>query len=204
MVREIASSRSRWTATAASKARYQAGTRGIRMHASGYGALRSRLSDHGFVDWQGWLTIGFVATAAMTAVMVAAQLTGRTRMDLPTMLGTMFVADIDRARFPGILAHLAAGQFFALFYVSGFHLLGRSGWWLGALFGLTHGVIALTVLIPLLPSVHPRMASERAGPEFALLEPPALFAQNYGRQTVLVTLLAHVIYGTILGAFVRP
>jgi len=43
------------------------------------------------------------------------------------------------------------------------------------------------------------MASERSGPELNVLEPPALFAQNYGRSTVIVTLVAHVAYGAILG-----
>ena len=45
---------------------------------------------------------------------------------------------------------------------------------------------------------------ERTGFELALLEPPALFAQNYGRRTVAVTLLAHVAYGAILGGFLKP
>ena len=48
------------------------------------------------------------------------------------------------------------------------------------------------------------MASERTGFEFAALEPPALFAQNYGRRTVAVTLLAHLAYGAILGGFLKP
>jgi hypothetical protein len=156
------------------------------------------------VDWQGWLTFGFVATAVLTALMVAAQLGRQTRMDLPTMLGTMVTADLDRARVPGILIHFLNGQVFALFYASAFALLGRSGWLLGAAFGLVHGLLALILIIPALPSIHPRMASERTGLRFAVLQPPALFAQNYGRRTAAVTLLAHVAYGAILGGFLRP
>jgi len=54
-------------------------------------------------------------------------------------------------------------------------------WWLGALLGLLHVAVALTVLLPLLPGVHPRMASHRAGPaSTAVLEPPGLLALNYG------------------------
>jgi hypothetical protein len=156
------------------------------------------------VDWQGWLTFGFVATAVLTGIMVGAQLARQTRMDLPTMLGTIVTADLDRARFPGILIHFTNGQVFALFYASAFALLGRSGVLLGAAFGLVHGLLALTLIIPALPSIHPRMGSERTGFELAVLEPPALFAQNYGRRTVAVTLLAHVAYGAILGGFLRP
>jgi hypothetical protein len=156
------------------------------------------------MDWQGWLTFGFVATAVLTALMVAAQLGRQTRMDLPTMLGTMVTADLDRARLPGILIHFLNGQVFALFYASAFALLGRSGWLLGAAFGLVHGLLALILIIPALPSIHPRMASERTGLRFAVLQPPALFAQNYGRRTAAVTLLAHVAYGALLGGFLKP
>jgi len=156
------------------------------------------------LDWQGWLTFGFVATAVLTAILVGAQLARQTRMDIPTMLGTLVTSDLDRARFPGIVIHFVNGQIFALFYASAFALIGHSGALLGAVFGLVHGVLALTLIIPALPAVHPRMASERTGFELAVLEPPALFAQNYGRRTVVVTLLAHVAYGAILGGFLRP
>jgi hypothetical protein len=156
------------------------------------------------MDWLGWLTFGFVATATLTGVMVAAQLARQTRMDIPTMLGTFVTADLDRARAAGIPIHFGIGQAFALVYAAAFMLIGRSGWLLGAGFGLAHGLLALTLIIPALPSVHPRMASERTGLAFAVLEPPALFAQNYRRRTVIVTLAAHVIYGSILGGFVKP
>mgnify|MGYP001793710326 CR=1 FL=1 len=69
-----------------------------------------------------------------------------------------------------------------------------------ALFGLVHFALALTVLVPLLPGVHPRMASERAGPEStAMLEPPGLLSLNYGTATPLVALCAHLAYGAVLG-----
>jgi hypothetical protein len=52
----------------------------------------------------------------------------------------------------------------------------------------------------MLVAVHPRMASERAGPaSTSVLEPPGLLALNYGTQTPLVTLAAHLAYGTSLG-----
>jgi hypothetical protein len=156
------------------------------------------------MDWLGWLTFGFVATAVLTAILVTAQLMRQTRMDLPTMLGTLLTADLDRAKFPGIVIHFFNGQVFALFYASAFALIGRSGVLLGGLFGFVHGLLALTLIIPALPSIHPRMASEREGLAFAVLEPPALFARNYGGRTVAVTMAAHVIYGAILGAFLKP
>lgn len=152
------------------------------------------------IDWAGWATFGFAATVTLTAVLVAAQMGGLTRMDLPMMLGTIVVEDPDRARVVGSVVHLLNGQLFALFYASGFAALGRAGWLLGASFGALHGVAALTLIVPLLPGVHPRMASDREGPAAdVILEPPGLFALSYGRSTALVTLVAHVAYGVLLG-----
>jgi hypothetical protein len=68
-----------------------------------------------------------------------------------------------------------------------------------------HGAVALLVIVPLLPGVHPRMASERAGlSSGAALEPPGLLGLNYGRQTPVVTMLAHVAYGVALGLLLDP
>lgn len=157
------------------------------------------------IDWSGWATFGFAATVTLTAILVAAQMAGLTRMDIPMMLGTIFVEDPDGARVVGAFVHLVNGQVFALFYASGFAALGRAGWWIGGSFGALHAIAALTLIIPLLPGVHPRMASDRAGPEAdVILEPPGLFALNYGRSTALVTLVAHVAFGILLGITVSP
>ena len=64
----------------------------------------------GEVDWAGWAIFGLIATAALTAVMIGAQLAGFTRLDLPLMLGTIVVADPDRARVAGFFIHLVNGQ----------------------------------------------------------------------------------------------
>jgi hypothetical protein len=157
------------------------------------------------MDWQGWATFGFGATVALTAVLVASQLAGLTRMDIPMMLGTIFVEDPDKARVVGFFMHLVNGQGFALLYASAFSALGEASWWLGSVFGALHGFAALTLIVPLLPGIHPRMASQRSGPSaHNVLEPPGLFGLNYGRQTALVTLVAHVLYGTFLGIFLSP
>lgn len=151
------------------------------------------------------MVFALVATTLLTAALILVQLAGRTRLDLPMLLGTLVVADPDRARVVGFVLHLAFGQVFAAFYAAGFTALDRSGWWLGALFGLAHAIVALTVLVPLLPGVHPRMASERAGPaSVAVLEPPGLLARNYGLATPAVTIAAHLVYGAVLGIALGP
>lgn len=156
------------------------------------------------LDWQGWAVFGLLATAALTVVRIAAQMAGLTRLDLPLVLGSMVTPDPDRARVVGFFIHLVAGQVFALGYAATFALLGQATWWIGALLGLLHVAVALTVILPLLPGVHPRMASTRAGPEStAVLEPPGLLGLNYGIQTPAVAIVAHLVYGAVLGLLLR-
>lgn len=152
------------------------------------------------MDWAGWALFGLLATTVLTAVMIAAQLGGLSRLDLPLILGTVVTPDPDRARVAGFLIHLVVGQAFALGYAASFALLGRATWWIGGLLGLLHGAIALMALLPTLAGIHPRMASNRAGPESAaVLEPPGLLGLNYGPQTPLVAMAAHLAYGIALG-----
>jgi hypothetical protein len=156
------------------------------------------------MDWAGWALFGLVATAALTVVMLVAQLTGTTRLDVPLLLGTAVTEDPDRARVAGFFIHLTIGQAFAFGYAATFALLDRATWWLGALLGLLHVAVALTVLVPLLAGVHPRIASERAGPSSKTsLEPPGLLALNYGAQTPIVAIVAHLVYGIALGVLLH-
>lgn len=157
------------------------------------------------MDWSGWGIFGLIATASLTAVLIASQLAGVTRLDLPLLLGTMVVADPDRARVAGFFIHLANGQVFGLGYAWAFAAVGNATWWGGGLLGLVHGAVALLVIVPLLPGIHPRMASERAGlTSGAALEPPGLLALNYGAATPVVTMAAHVAYGVVLGLMLKP
>jgi hypothetical protein len=56
--------------------------------------------------------------------------------------------------------------------------------------------------MPLLPAFHPRMASDQQGPTpTRQLEPPGKFALNYGHRTPVSVVLAHLMYGAILGSF---
>jgi hypothetical protein len=111
--------------------------------------------------------------------------------------------DRSRAKALGYLMHFAAGGLFALVYFAVFAALGTSGWVLGAVLGLLHGTVAATALVNiLLPVVHPRMGSELSAADSSpLLEPPGFLLRNYGRGTPIVTLLAHLAYGAIVGGF---
>ncbi len=152
------------------------------------------------MDWAAWATFGLIATSVLTAVMIAAQMLGFTRLDLPLLLGTIVTEDPDRARVAGFFVHLGVGQGFALGYAATFALLDRAGWFLGLVLGALHVAVALMVLVPLVAGVHPRVASTRAGPSStAALEPPGLLGLNYGGRTPFVAVVAHLAYGAMLG-----
>jgi hypothetical protein len=147
---------------------------------------------------------GFVATLVLTTMMSAAQGMGFSRMSVHFILGTVFTDDRARANVIGFAVHLVNGWAFAFLYGMVFESLGRASWWLGAIMGLVHGLIILVTIMPLLPGLHPRMASEGRGPEpTRALEPPGFMALNYGRRTPAIALAAHMVYGAILGGFYR-
>lgn len=143
---------------------------------------------------------GFLATLLLTTVMSLAQGLGLSRMSVPLLLGTMITPDHDRAPLVGYGFHLLLGWIFAVPYVLVFHRVGVSSAWLGAGLGLFHALLILAVALPALPGLHPRMASDRHGPEpTAALEPPGFLALNYGYRTPLIAAAAHALYGLILG-----
>lgn len=155
----------------------------------------------GQVDLQRALVAGFLATIVMTTLLSASQGLGLSRMSLPFLLGSIFTPDRNRANVIGFFLHFANGWLFSLVYALTFAALGRSSWWLGGLLGLVQGLFVLTALMTLLPSFHPRMATEDYGPTpTRQLEPPGFLALNYGRRTPVLTLLAHLAYGVLFGA----
>jgi len=146
----------------------------------------------------GW---GLLATALLTLVMSASQGLGWSRISLPYMLGTIFSPRRDRALAIGSGLHAVIGLAVAVGYALVFEGWGEAGVVRGAVLGLFHGAFVLVVGMELLPAWHPRMASRHRGPTpTRQLEPPGFLALNYGWATPLVTLLAHVLYGAVLGA----
>lgn len=147
------------------------------------------------------LTGGLLGTLVLTTVIRVASELGVTRMDLALLLGTAVTQNRRRARAIGYLFYVILGIVFAFGYAAVFAMIGRATWWIGAIVGAMHAVFLATVVINvLLPVVHPLMGTpETAANEVALIEPPGFLMLNYGRNTFLVTLAAHVLYGAVVG-----
>jgi hypothetical protein len=149
----------------------------------------------------GALVGGFLGTIVLTTALRAASELGLTRMDLPFLLGTAVTSDRVRAKLIGYALHFVFGLVFALGYWMVFAAVGQSGVVLGGLLGLVHALFAGTALVNvILPAVHPRMGTgfDAAGSS-PLLEPPGFMLANYGRQTLLAMIVAHIAYGAIVG-----
>ena len=151
----------------------------------------------------GALAGGVIGTVVLTTILRAAGEVGLTRVDLPFLLGTAVTADRSRAKAIGYLAHFGFGLLFSFAYALVFLAIDRTGWLVGAVLGLVHGLFAGTALVNvLLPTVHPRMGktwSDAGSSPF--VEPPGFMMRNYGAGTPAVSVIAHVVYGAIVGGF---
>jgi hypothetical protein len=147
---------------------------------------------------------GLIAIVAMTTILQASQGLGLSRMSLPFLMGSAFSANRSTATVLGFVLYVIGGWLFALLYFLFFTSIGIYTWWMGVIVGVLHGAFLLVCAIPLLPYVHPRMASEYHGVTMhRQLEPPGFLAMNYGYQTPFTTLLAQAVYGGVLGACVQ-
>jgi len=145
---------------------------------------------------------GLFATGVLTLLMAASQGLGWSRMSFPFMIGSMVTARRSRAMAIGFVLHVGFGIAFAVLYALVFEGWQWATWWLGGLLGTFHGLFILIVVMPALPDLHPRMAGKHHGPTpTRQLEPPGFMGLNYGRNTPAITLIAHVVYGVLLGAF---
>mgnify|MGYP001568539974 FL=1 len=143
---------------------------------------------------------GLAATAVMTAVLYMGFMMGM-RMDMPMMLGTMFLPKGVAAWFLGLMIHFMMGAAFFVVYAALFNALdlksSLAGW--GALFGLAHGVAA-GMAMGMMGAMHPRLAPAGGGPATDTLPAPGLFGIHVSAMAPVAILALHVIFGAVGGA----
>jgi hypothetical protein len=146
------------------------------------------------------LVWGFVATTVLTTILEGSQGVGLSRLSLPFLLGMACTGRRDAAMVLGVVLYLLGGWIFAALYYLLFVELGRAGVWIGGLVGALHGAVLLVVVLPVLPFIHPRVASEHDGPaDQPRLQPPGFLGLNYGYRTPLTTMVGHIAYGAVVG-----
>jgi hypothetical protein len=153
----------------------------------------------------GYLVLwGLIATVAMTTILQGSLGLHWSRMSLPFLVGAFFTADRQKALVVGFAVYTIGGWLFAFLYFAIFASVKIYTWWFGAICGFLHGAILVVFALPLLPAIHPRMASEYHGvTERRQLEPPGFMGLNYGGGTPVTTLLGQILYGVVLGGFLQ-
>ena len=142
---------------------------------------------------------GFIATLAMTASMYMAPLMGLPKMDIATMLGTMFSSDPTIARIIGTAMHFMLGS--VLFVVPYFYLIEvkfRDLPWLGgALWGMLLWAVANMMVMPMMRFVHPMVRS-------GMMPAPGFLMLQLGILAPIGSLMGHLLYGGVLASTYKP
>lgn len=141
---------------------------------------------------------GFVATAAMTALMYMAPVMGMPKMDIATMLGTMFLASLGTAFWLGLMIHLMMGTLlFPTTYRLALQPGTGAGTGRGLLFGLILWAAANFMVMPMMGVIHPMVKS-------GMMPAPGLLMLNLGVMAPVGSLLGHLVYGGLLGTLAGP
>jgi hypothetical protein len=150
------------------------------------------------VDVAAALWGGIVGAIVMATVYVGFLGLRLTRLDLVRFEGGLLARDsTPMVYIYGTFFHLALGAVLALGYRWVFeqiHSATYVGW--GALVGLAQGVL-LVLLLPLLGILNRNVRAE-AEPE------PGLLGRRYGRFTPVGLVVACVVFGVWVGAFLLP
>lgn len=156
------------------------------------------------MSWNDHFFGGLAGTAVLTTTLSAGRGLGLTRIDIPFMLGTILTKNRDIAQWSGFCIHFINGWLFTFGYFAIFDRFQINPLIVGPIVGIFHSLFILTVGMNILPSFHPRMATEHDGPTpTKMLEPPGFMALHYGRGTPIITIISHVIFGLVLGLFFR-
>ena len=141
---------------------------------------------------------GFVATAAMTPLMYAAPMMGMPKMDIATMLGTMFVPSLGPAFWLGMMIHLMMGAvLFPAIYRFALQPGSGSGTGKGVLFGLFLWAAANLMVMPMIGAIHPMVRS-------GMMPAPGFLMLNLGVMAPVGSLIGHLLYGVLLGRLAGP
>jgi len=155
----------------------------IGIAALGWGAIR----------WLGAIIWGVVATVAFTLFSLMGMAMGMSRMDLLDLLGSIMAAPhTPTARRIGAVIHHMNGALLAVAWAYGAALVGAPANWASALvWGVILWLLALLMLTTM-GAVHPAITLGQQ-------DDPGPAATHFGRMTPVGSLLAHLVYGIVLG-----
>lgn len=145
------------------------------------------------ISWASAIVWGAFAALVMAGVVALGRRMGMTRMHLGEMLGSMFAErNTSASRTTGMGIHLINGSLLAVAWAYTMTLFGwATTWFSGMVWGLFISLLAL-LLFSSIGLIHPKI---RAGEQ----DDPGPAASNFGRYTPAGVVMAHLVYGLVLG-----
>ncbi len=148
----------------------------------------------------GWAIFGGAAGAlAMLVVIYGGRAMGMTKMDLLRTLGTMVQpkGNTNVVYGTGLMMHLMMGAAFGLVHAGLLHAFdptsGGAAFGLGILLGAVHGMMVTGGMPMMLKMVHPLVKD-------GTIDDPGVAMTGFGRMTPMGMVMAHVVYGIVIGA----
>lgn len=145
---------------------------------------------------------GILAGLLMTLFLALCRALGFTVLNIEMGLGGIITRTIGTGTWIlGFIFHLLIAASITTLYVKGFKFLGRVGWLPGFALAPLHWT-AIGLLMGILPQVHkmikffPVASHTLTSPEILR---PGYFGSSLGLGTVFSLLVAHLIYGTVVG-----
>jgi hypothetical protein len=140
---------------------------------------------------------GMIGAVVMSAILWIARNVMGIPAHMEMMLGTMVVPNAALAAWlVGFGIHVLIGGVLALVYAWAFeHVTHRSGWLVGAGFGVVHATIS-GLGMAMVPAIHPMIPEQ--------MPAPGAFMGNLGVIGIVAEYALHVIYGAIVGALYGP
>jgi len=142
---------------------------------------------HGMNNWLPPLLGGLVGTAIMTFSLLLPKWLGFGQVDIIRAVGTLLTRKVHHSFLPGFILHLLSGIIFAYVY---YFILTLShipfNALTGLLMGTLHGVVVMLLVSIMIMEHH-----------------PIAYYHSRGPMTGFAQLLAHMLYGTIVGAVVQ-
>jgi hypothetical protein len=129
---------------------------------------------------------GIVGTAAMTALLLFPRWLGIGKIDVIPAVGALITGKEEHAFSIGYIVHFTSGIIFAYIYW-GILLLMKMPivWWAFGMAGFIHGIVVMLLVSITIMEHHPIARYHERGP-----------------MTGLAQLLAHIVYGVVVGLIV--
>jgi hypothetical protein len=133
---------------------------------------------------------GIIATIVFTTVLMMAPKMGMPKMDIVSLLGSMFSAKTNLAL--GWMMHLMMGVVFALIYAFLWaNGIGAATWTGGLIFGAVHWLV-VGVIMSMIPMMH-------VGIKSGAVQAPGMWMTNSGGiMAFMGGLVGHMIFGVVI------